>query len=112
MAKKIQIDNLIVKEIQELEEKVKEFQTYLRINTIISTVIEHSDSSNTDYIRLTEEQQEKLHKEILVQIKMQDAVFNWLPLLKKLRESTAEKEMNETRGDIPINGMFKNKRFS
>jgi hypothetical protein len=39
---------------------------------------------------------------------MQDALFSWLPLLQKLRESEQTKQL-ETRGDIEVNGMFSRK---
>lgn len=105
MAKKIDVNRLINTELQNLEDKVKEFQKYLQINSIISTV----DGTRIDELSLTEEKQDKLHKEILVQIKMQDALFVWLPLLEKLREQRAEDEL-QTYGDAEINGMFKNRK--
>ena len=100
MAKKIQLDNIIAAEVEELADKVKEFQKYLKINNILTT------GSGVRYDEVEEEVQEKLHKEILVQIKMQDAVFNWLPMLKKLRETEAVDSL-ETRGNVEVNGMFK-----
>lgn len=103
MAKKFNTDNIIGKEILSLEDKVKEFQDYLKLNKIISKV------TNGSEILLSEENQDKLHKEIVVQIRMQDAIFNWLPLLKKLREIEDDTAI-ETRGDIPISGLFKKKK--
>lgn len=104
---KIRIDKLDSKslikfELNSLEEKVKEFQDYLRINKINSTV------TQAGVITLSEDDQDKLHKELLIQIKVQDAIFNWVPLLEKLRESQEVKDV-ETRGDIEINGLYKNK---
>jgi hypothetical protein len=98
------LDNrsLIKFELKRLEDKVKEFQDYLAINKINNSVV---NSDNT--FILAEDTQDQLHKEILIQIKMQDAVFNWVPLLEKLRE--VKGEILETRGDIEINGLFKNK---
>lgn len=106
MAKKINPDSLIGAEIEHIEEKIKEFQDYLRINSIVTKVTKTNDVLRIDEIVLTEEQQDKLHKEILVQIKMQYALFDWLPLLKKLKETDETKGL-ETRGDIEVNGMFK-----
>lgn len=107
MAKKAKAETLIDEEIRELENKVKEFQSYLRINTIISKV-NGGESVRIDDMELTVEGQDKLHKEIVIQIKMQDALFTWLPLLRKLRESEEDASL-ETRGDVSMGGMFKNK---
>lgn len=106
MPKHTKAENLIDSEIKELENKVKEFQDYLRLNSIISNV-GNKGKLRIDELDLTIEDQDKLHKEIVIQIKMQDAVFNWLPLLRKLRESEEEKQM-ETRGDVEVSGMFRN----
>lgn len=108
MAKKTKAETLIDEEIRELENKVKEFQDYLRINSIVST-ISNNKSIRNDELDLTLEDQDKLHKEIVIQIKMQDAVFNWLPLLRKLRESEADLAP-ATRGDVEVSSMFKNKQ--
>lgn len=108
MAKKVQIENLIASEVKGIEEKIKEFQDYLRLNSIISKVNSSGEAHRIDEIELTIEDQEKLHKEILIQIKMNDALFNWLPLLKKLRETDANKSQ-EMRGGVEVNGMFKTK---
>lgn len=108
MGRKINPDSLIAAEIEDLDDKVKEFQKYLRLNTIVSKVSKSGISLTIDEIMLSEEQQDKLHKEILIQIKMQDALFVWLPLLKKLRETEEGKQL-ETRGDVKVNGMFKNR---
>lgn len=99
---KIDNKSLIKFELQRLENKVKEFQDYLSTNKINNSVV-NSDGS----FILSENTQDQLHKEILIQIKMQDAVFTWVPLLEKLRE--VKGEVLETRGDIEINGLFKNK---
>lgn len=108
MAKKIDPDRLISVELEHLENKVKEFQDYLRLNTIVTKVTVANRSANIDEILLSEDAQDKLHKEIVIQIKMQDALFTWLPLLEKLKEGEASKEL-ETRGDIAVNGLFKNR---
>lgn len=90
-------------EIGKLESKINEFQSYLSQNSIIAQV------TSANEILLTEDEQEKRHKEILTQIKMQDALFAWLPLLKKLKEDTAIKT-DELRGGQEANGLFnKNK---
>lgn len=95
---KITEKGLIDLELQKLQDKVNEFQDYLNINKITAQVTKGND------IILGEDDQEKLHKEILVQIKMQDAVFNWLPLLEKLKEKDVAKQ--ETYGDAKIGGHF------
>lgn len=101
MGKKINPDLLIAVELDRFEKKLKEFQSYLEKNSIVTQVTSKNE------ILLAEDTQEKLHKEIQVQIKMQDAVLAWLPLLKKLKESKQEDEL-QTRGDIAVNGLFKN----
>jgi hypothetical protein len=100
MAKKINITELIARELGNFEDKLREFQRYLKDNNISGIVSVGNDFD------LSEENQDKLHKEIIVQIKMQDAIMNWLPLLKKLRETEEQKDI-ETKGDIKIGGMFK-----
>lgn len=104
MAKKLNTESLINVEIQNLEDKVKEFQTYLKQNSI---------NTNTNGIRYDDtedlESQDKRHKEIVIQIKMQDALFNWLPLLEKLRQGEDAKKL-ETRGDVPVNGLYASKQ--
>jgi len=100
MAKKIDEKNLIHFEIEKLEAKVQEMQEYLTMNPIITSVTTGGE------ISLSEDSQDKLHKEILIQIKIQDALFNWLPLLEKLRAGEQAKEI-ATRGDVEINGLFK-----
>lgn len=100
MAKKLNPDNLIDVEIKKFEAKLAEFQNYMQMNTIVTQV------TDGDKILLTEENQDLLHEEILIQIKMQDAVLSWMPLLKKLRETEKEK-VDENRGDIEVGGNFK-----
>lgn len=101
MAKKqINPNDILLFELTKLENKVNEFQAYLELNPINAQVTKGNE------IMLTEENQDKLHKEIVIQIKMQDALFSWLPLLQKLREGEQAKQL-ETRGDIEVNGMFK-----
>lgn len=102
MAKKLDTKSLIHTELKKLQQKINEFQHYLEINNIITEVT--TDGS----VLLSEDDQNKLHKEILVQIKMQDALFVWMPLLEKLKAGEQQKQL-ETRGDIEINGLFKNK---
>lgn len=96
---KANIDNLIKMELEKIEKKVEEFQEYLEINPIVS------DSS---FLLLEEDTQNRVHKEITIQIKMQDALFNWLPLLEKLREDKSKKQTS-TRGDVKVGGMFAKK---
>lgn len=101
-AKTRKVEDLIGVEREKFEEKLSEFQQYLQDNSIISKI------SGEGEIDLITERQELLHKEILVQIKMQDAILNWLPLLKSLKETDAKKL--ETRGDVPVNRMFENRK--
>ena len=103
MAKKINTDSLIGVELDKLESKVKEFQKYLEINNILTM------RGTVRFDEVEEDLQDKLHKEMIIQIKVQDAIFNWLPLLEKLREDKKTKAL-ETRGDVAINGMFKKRQ--
>lgn len=100
MAKKVNPQDIILFELEKLEAKVNEFQKYLELNTINAQI------TKDGAITLSEENQDKLHKEIVIQIKMQDALFNWLPLLQKLREGEQNKQL-ETRGDVEVNGLFR-----
>jgi len=102
MAKKINTKDIILFELTKLEAKVNEFQAYLELNPINAQVTKGNE------IMLSEENQDKLHKEIVIQIKMQDALFSWIPLLEKLREGEQTKQL-ETRGDIEVNGLFSRK---
>ena len=103
MAKK-KIDNasLIHFELGRLEDKIKEFQDYLQINSILYKKngfrIDDDDNLSNEL--------DKLHKEIVIQIKMQDALFNWMPLLEKLREKEENKNP-DNRGDAEISNMFR-----
>lgn len=99
MAKKPKIEELIGPELGNFEEKLKEFQQYLKINTIITKVTDGNS------ILLTEENQDKLHKEIIVQMKMQEYVLNWLPLLKRLKETEVITE--KTYGNKEVGGAFR-----
>lgn len=102
MAKKVNPQDIILFELEKLEAKVNEFQKYLELNTINAQI------TKDGAITLSEENQDKLHKEIVIQIKMQTALFEWLPLLQKLREGEQNKQL-ETRGDIEVNGLFSKK---
>jgi hypothetical protein len=95
-------DSPIALEIQSYESKINEFQNYLEINPIISKVTKDGD------IKEEPESQDKRHKEIAIQIKMMDALPSWLTALKKLKEEQVQSEL-ETRGDIDIPGVIKNK---
>ena len=96
--KKLDSKSLVDLELSKLEKKVQEFQTYLEQNSILKA---KTLDSTDDY-------QDKLHKEMLVQIKVQDALFNWMPLLAKLRET--EEDKVELRGGGELNGMYINKK--
>lgn len=100
MAKAIKVDNLVDVEIKKFEAKLEEFQNYMELNTIVTKV------TDGNKILLTEENQGLLHDEILIQIKMQDAVLAWMPLLKKLREVEAEKA-SQIRGNVEVGDHFK-----
>lgn len=102
-AKKLDDKSLIHFNLQKLEDKVNEFQTYLEINKINSVVTKDGE------INIKLEQQDMLHKELLVQIKVQDALFSWMPILLKLKEGEQEKTNIETLGDVEINGLYKDK---
>lgn len=103
MAKTIKTEGLIDVELEKLDGKVQEFQKYLEINSILNA------NNGIRYDEVEIESQDKLHKEIVIQIKMQDALFSWMPLLKKLREETAAKSM-ETYGDVEVNGLYRKKK--
>lgn len=96
--KKIDEKSLIHFNVRKLEDKINEFQNYLQINTINTAVTKDNE------ILLNLDTQDQLHKEILIQIKMQDALFTWIPLLEKLKQH--EQEINSIRGDAKIGGMF------
>lgn len=96
---KIKLDSVIQVEIDDVEKKIHEFQDYLRLNKIVANV------TKDGLITLSEEDQDKQHKELTVQIKVMYAVIDWLPLLKKLKEDQESK--TETYGDVQIGGMFK-----
>jgi hypothetical protein len=96
--KKIDEKSLVHFNIQKLEDKINEFQSYLQINVINAAVTKNNE------ILLNIDAQDQLHKEILIQIKMQDALFNWVPLLEKLKQK--EQESASIRGDAEIGGMF------
>lgn len=97
--KKIDDKSLIHLNLEKLEAKVDEFQNYLELNPINSTVTQDGA------ILMELDAQDKLHKEILIQIKMQDSLFNWLPLLEKLKEK--EEAVSSTRGDVEVGGFFR-----
>jgi hypothetical protein len=100
-AKKIDEKSLIHFNLEKLEAKVNEFQDYLEMNSINSIVTKDGE------VELSLDAQDQLHKEILVQIKMQDALFSWMPILEKLKEGENNKTNIDTYGDKEINGLFK-----
>lgn len=83
MAKKN--EGVIALEISKYEEKIKEFQDYLEQNNVVTKVTSKGEYNEADNV------QDKRHKEILIQIKMMDALPNWLSALKKLREEEIDK---------------------
>lgn len=104
MAKK-EVKNIsnIEFELSRIDEKIKEYQDYLSENTIITKVKDNK-------LKEASEDQSLRHKEIEVQIKMMDAVLKWLPTLKSLREEETETKSLETRGDVQVSGIYKNKQ--
>lgn len=99
MPKAVKDINNINVELKKFEEKLNQFQVYLEQNTIVTQV------TKDDEILLSAEGQDQLHKEITMQIKMQDSILSWLPLLKKLREENNSKQ-EEMRGGMEVNGLF------
>lgn len=83
-------------ELQRFEDKLKEFQDYLEKNTIITKV--HNG-------KLKEADEANRYKEIDMQIKMQNAVLTWLPILEKLR-TTEDSRKFEARGGQEVNGLM------
>lgn len=100
MAKKIKVESLIALPLKKFEDKLNQFQTYLEEHPIQGMVLTDKD------IKVASEWTELNHKEIAVQIKMQEAVLNWLPLLEKLKQGEAAKN-TEVRGESEIGGMYK-----
>jgi hypothetical protein len=95
-------DSPIALETAEYEEKIREFQSYLKINAVISKV------TKAGTIQEEADSQDKRHKEILIQIKVMDSLPGWLLALKKLREEQEEHEL-KTRGDVDVPGIYKPK---
>lgn len=82
---------VIALEIEKYEAKIKEFQDYLELNQIKDAYFET--------------EQDK-HKEIDTQIKMMNALPNWLLSLKQLKEDAKDKPI-ELRGGAQINDVAK-----
>lgn len=101
---KVNLDSLISVELKKFEQKLEQFQKYLELNDFLT----QPDGLRFDDTDVTGEDQEIRHKEILIQIKMQDAVLSWLPLLEKLKQGEEGKGL-ETRGDIEPGSNFKRK---
>lgn len=97
--KKIDERNLIYYNLEKLDSKINEFQDYLELNPINSIV------TKDGAISITLDAQDKLHKELVIQMKVQDFLFNALPILQKLKEGQQNKE-KEIRGDNEIGGLF------
>jgi uncharacterized protein YhaN len=91
-------ESLIAEELERLEEKIEEFQLYLKQNTIITRV------KNNKLKEVAEETNR--HKEIDTQSKMINNLFIWLPLLQKLRETKPTEKKIVARGNGEINGLF------
>ena len=75
---KINKDSLISIELEKISAKVEEFQTYLENKKIAA----ESDTKSR-------------HEEIEIQIKMQNALFQWLPILENLRSLGMNEEEKE-----------------
>lgn len=60
--------------------------------------------------RIKEADHDNRYKEIDAQIKIMNALAGWLPTLEKLRSQSDEKAKVAPRGDIEVNGLFKNKQ--
>ena len=86
----------IALELEKFEQKIREFQAYLETYNV---------NSKTETIMVDAS---KRHAEIQCQIKIMDALPNWLAGLKKLKEDSQTAEP-EYRGDQVPNGLMKNK---
>lgn len=85
-------ENPIALEILAYEDKINEYQTYLKNNPIIGTALLGKE----------------LHAEIEVQIKIMTVLPTWLLALKKLKESSEEvSKQIETFGDVAINAAYR-----
>lgn len=78
MAKKLNKDNLVQIELVKISAKVDEFQDYLENKKIAAEI----DTKSR-------------HDEIDIQIKMQNALFTWLPILENLRNLGMDEEQKE-----------------
>ncbi len=88
MAKKDK-NNVIALEIENFENKIKEFQIYLHTHDI-RRIGEFEKEGGDKY------------KEVDLQIKMMNALPNWLVALKSLKEAAAELQ-EDLRGDSEMN---------
>lgn len=93
---KLKKNEAIALELEKFEAKIKEFQQYLETYNV---------TSKTEAIMVDVS---KRHAEIQCQIKIMDALPNWLAGLKKLKEDS-ETAAPEYRGDQVPNGLMKNK---
>jgi hypothetical protein len=92
MAKKNKDDSIIALELERFEKKIKEFQDYLEFTSIKS-------------IGDTKER----HSEIDAQIKILNALPNWLASYEKLLEQNDASKELILRGDEEMSGLMKNK---
>lgn len=81
-------EGLIALELKNFEDKIKQFQEYLK-----KTNPAHIDDDK------------KRHDEWDCQIKIMNSLPNWLMSLKKLREEEESKQV-ETRGDATMSGLM------
>lgn len=92
MAKKIKENSPIALELKKFESKINQFQDYLRDFTISDIVDD-----------------KQRHNEIDCQIKILNALPQWLAALEKLLEQEDVTEQIETRGDQEISGIMSKK---
>lgn len=76
--------NSIALEIDKFEKKIKQYQDYLQMMDITQMI-----------------EEDTRHREITTQNSIMNLLPAWLEALKKLRDVSAEREM-ETRGDVGV----------
>lgn len=92
MAKKNNKDSVIALELERFEKKIKEFQDYLEFTSIKS-------------IGDTKER----HNEIDAQIKILNALPNWLTAYERLLEEASTSDQIDVRGGEEISGLMQKK---